>query len=358
MIPFRKPNYLFGPASELLQHWLQRQSYSKLFVLTDDNTSAHCLPALLQDWPAEWPLHEIKVYAGEQHKTLQAAEYIWQQLTLKGADRHALLVNLGGGMICDLGGFAAATYKRGIAFLHMPTTLLAQADAAYGGKLGVDFMHYKNQIGVFAFPVAVINDHQFLKTLPAEQLRSGFAEIIKHALLHGKKALQRLHDIDDVEQTDWTPYILRSVKAKLKVTEADPYERHERKVLNFGHTLGHAIEGLLLHRRTNPLHGFCVAAGMIAELYLSHHCCGLKSKTFEQAVALLRRHFPDPLIGEADIPEVLGFLRQDKKNRDGQVRFVLLRKAGKPVIDVSVPEQTIIEALQFLIAPPQSQPSE
>ncbi|MCS6916085.1 MAG: 3-dehydroquinate synthase family protein [Chitinophagales bacterium] len=356
MIPASKTRYWFGPAPELLLQWLSRQAYSKCFILTDDNTSQHCLPVLLQGWPADRPLHEIKVYAGEQNKTLQAAEYIWQQLTLKGADRHALLINLGGGMICDLGGFAAATYKRGIAFLHLPTTLLAQADAAYGGKLAIDFMNYKNHIGVFGFPVAVISDRQFLKTLPADQVRSGFAEIIKHALLDGKKALLHLSEIQHLQEVDWSPFIARSVKAKLKVTEADPFERHDRKVLNFGHTIGHAIEGLLLHRKANPLHGLCVAAGMIAELYLSHHCCGLKEKTFIQAVSLLRRHFPDPLISEADFAEVLGFLRQDKKNREGEVRFVLLRKAGKAVLDVTVTEEQILEALDFLVSPPDPQP--
>ncbi len=344
-----QPKLIFGNAATALRRLLHKNRYSQHFVLTDDNTSLHCLPVLREELGDDLPLNEIKVYAGEQHKTLQAAEYVWQQLTRHGADRYAVLINLGGGMICDLGGFAAATYKRGIAFMHVPTSLLAQADAAYGGKQGIDFMHYKNHVGVFAQPVAVINDVRFLQTLPREQLLSGFAEIIKHTLISSRKDFKKLRDITDLSSVHWNSWIKKSIAVKLKIVDKDPYEQSLRKVLNFGHTLGHALESLLLHRRQHSLHGYCVAYGMIGELALSTYCCGLKHNHSEDAIAFIRRHFPPLTLNEADIPELLGLLLQDKKNHQGQVRFSLLKKMGKPVVDVVPTETQIVASLHRLI---------
>jgi 3-dehydroquinate synthase len=329
--------------------FLDEKKYYKVFILCDEHTNDLCLPVLIRESPAVLPAIIIKIYAGEEHKNLQAAEYVWKRLTEENADRKSLLINLGGGMVCDLGGFVAATYKRGIDFIHIPTTLLAQSDAAIGGKQGIDFLHYKNQVGVFRQPSAIFLFDEFLSTVPPDQLKSGFAEIVKHAFIAGGKFRKRVYEISDLAHADWNPLIEESAGLKKAVVEKDPYEKGLRKVLNFGHTIGHAVESLLLLKKIETLHGFCVAIGMIGELYLSTVVCGLSFRKRDEATDFIRKHFPLLSFGEDDIDLIIGLMRQDKKNSEGKIKMVLLEKFGQPVIDCEVNEKMIREALQFIL---------
>ena len=329
--------------------FLREEKYSQHFILCDDNTNISCLPVLITEVPEIAPAIVIKVYAGEENKNLLALEYVWKRLTEGHADRKAVLINLGGGMICDLGGFAAATYKRGIDFIHVPTTLLSQADAAIGGKQGIDFLNYKNQIGVFKLPEAIFIHESFLLTLPEEQIKSGFAEIVKHALIAGGKFWKQVRSISNLQEVNWSPVIEQSLATKSAVVEKDPHEKNLRKVLNFGHTIGHAIESFLLGKKVKTLHGFCVSAGMIGELYLSSIICGLSLKKRDEAFALIKKHFPPPQITEDDFEPLINLMKQDKKNYGGKIRMVLLEKPGKPVIDCNADEILIREALHYML---------
>jgi 3-dehydroquinate synthase len=335
---------------EHLTHFLAKKQYSQHFILMDENTQQFCLPVLQKEVPDLATAVRISVYAGEEHKTLQAAEYVWKRLTEEKADRNAVLINLGGGMMTDLGGFAASAYKRGIDFIHVPTTLLAQVDAAIGGKNGIDFMNYKNQIGVFRQPAAIFVHEDFLKTLPHEQVLSGFAEVVKHALLVGGKLWERIHSMETLQDVQWTEIITESMAVKLAVVEEDPRERHIRKVLNFGHTIGHAIESLLISRGQQTYHGHCIGAGMIGELMLSARCCGLNEEKCGEVILFIQKHFPRLSLDAADLDALIDLMKQDKKNAAGIIRMVLLRKIGRPVIDVETDEMTIREVLKAMTA--------
>ncbi|MFI5134311.1 MAG: 3-dehydroquinate synthase [Chitinophagales bacterium] len=332
-----------------LTQFLKGKNYSRHFILTDDNTNEHCLPVLLNEIPALSSATVIRIYAGEEHKTLQAAEYVWKRLTEEKADRNAVLINLGGGMVCDLGGFAASTFKRGIDFIHIPTTLLAQVDAAIGGKQGIDFLNYKNQIGVFKQPAAIFIHDEFLKTLPPEQITSGFAEVVKHALIAGGNFWKKVGSMENLTDVEWKEIVNESIEVKLSVVKKDPEEKNLRKVLNFGHTIGHAIESWLMNQKTETLHGHCVAAGIIGELYLSEICCSLSPKKSKEAIDVIKKHFPEIHFSENDFDSLIELMKQDKKNESGIIRMVLLHKFGSPMIDVEVDEVQIRDALKFMI---------
>lgn len=345
--------HISGNNAEGLSSFLKDKNYSAHFILTDDNTHKHCLPVFTDNFRGRAFDPEtggiIKIYAGEQHKNIQAVEYVWKRLSEANADRNSVLINLGGGMVCDLGGFAAATYKRGIDFIHVPTSLLAMCDAAIGGKQGIDFLNFKNQVGVFESPRRVFINDGFLKTLPQEQLVSGFAEVVKHAFIAGGKFRKSVMEIDDLAKVRWKKIISASIDLKLSVVNRDPFEKNFRKVLNFGHTIGHALESFLLDKKLSPLHGNCVAAGMIGELYLSCICCGLSDKKREEAVSFIKSFFPKINFDEADISTIISLMKQDKKNSGGKIKMVLLEKFGKPMIDQEVDEMLIEEALRFVL---------
>ena len=264
------------------------------------------------------------------------------------ADRHAVLLNLGGGVIGDLGGFCAATYKRGIRFAQLPTTLLAQVDASVGGKLGLDFEGLKNHIGVFRVPDAVLIDPVFLQTLPERELRSGFAEVIKHALI-GDRALWETLRRRDLHEQPWPKLVAHSVAFKQKITTADPTERGLRKILNFGHTLGHAIETHLLDTPRRLLHGEAVAAGMVAEAWLSHQRGTLSAEALGQVEEFVFSVFGKAGLGTADVPAVVKLTAQDKKNRNGQVLFSLLNGPGGCDFDVPVSPARMRKALRYYL---------
>ena len=223
-----------------INQYITTGNFSSIFVIVDDNTLKYCLPLFEEKVNASFRV--ICIQDGEQHKNIDTCMFIWNKMIELGADRHSLCINLGGGVIGDMGGFVACTFMRGMPFTQVPTTLLSQVDASVGGKLGIDYNDYKNLIGIIQNPGAVFMYTDFLKTLPYRQLLSGFAEIIKHGLIRDKQAFERLTKVESLSNIDWEELIHESVLIKQKVTEEDPYERGLRKILNFGHTLGHAIE--------------------------------------------------------------------------------------------------------------------
>ncbi|SDK24698.1 3-dehydroquinate synthase [Catalinimonas alkaloidigena] len=327
-----------------LAQWLADRSYSKIAVLTDTNTQRDCYPLLAEVLP---PHVTYTVPAGEQHKHLATCQQIWHFLTEQQFDRHGVVLNLGGGVMGDMGGFCAATYKRGVDFVQLPTTLLAQVDASVGGKLGVDFEGYKNHVGVFAQPAAVLIGTDFLRTLPTRELRSGFAEVIKHCLIADAQQWEALRQVPFAQQ-DWLALVEHSVAIKSGITERDPKEKGERKLLNFGHTVGHAVESwLLAHPDRAILHGEAIAVGMICEGYLSVQQSGLSEADFRTMQTWLLDLYGKVTLSADDIAGIVPLARQDKKNRDGIIRSVLLEAPGRARYDQSIAETAMVEALAY-----------
>ena len=316
---------------------------SKVFILTDENVAPFWLPEV-----AHW-LHcnsaiDIVIKPGEQHKNLQTVQRIWKTLMKHHADRNALLINLGGGVITDLGGFAASTFKRGIKFINVPTTLLAMVDAAIGGKTGIDFGGAKNQIGTFTEAEEVMINPVFLTTLPKRELLSGLAEMLKYAFVSDPKLLE-------INLENYQDYILRAGEIKREIVAKDPYEAGLRKILNFGHTIGHAIESHCLTTDYPLLHGEAVALGMAAALWLSVKLCGLDEKVlqdFERQLPMLLSE-AEIMLSEADIEPILGYLAHDKKNKGDKTQFVLLESLGKPIWEVEIPEDSLRVSLESTI---------
>lgn len=327
-----------------LQDFLQATAHTQTAVLVDENTKKHCYPLV----KALLPKHTlIQIRSGEERKHLETCQQIWQRMTDAKLDRGALLINLGGGVIGDMGGFCAATYKRGIDFLQIPTTLLAQVDASVGGKLGVDFQGFKNHIGVFKDPVSVLVATGFLQTLPLVEIRSGFAEIIKHCLIAdaGMWHIIRRRELDEQR---WDELVPHSVKIKEIIVAQDPTEQGWRKVLNFGHTIGHAVESYFLPKpKQKLLHGEAIAVGMIAEAYLSHRRQLLSEDALMQIEEFVFSVYGRVKLQPADIEAIAPLALQDKKNAGGKIQCVLLRTIGEPVIDHVISLKEIREALAF-----------
>jgi 3-dehydroquinate synthase len=287
---------------------------------------------------------DIVIKAGEQYKNLQTVQKIWKTMMKHHADRNALLVNLGGGVITDLGGFAASTYKRGIKFINIPTTLLAMVDAAIGGKTGIDFGGGKNQIGTFAEAEDVIIDPVFLETLPERELHSGMAEMLKYGFIADAKLLK-------INLENYQQFITRAGEIKREIVAQDPTEKGLRKVLNFGHTLGHAIESHCLTTDYPLLHGEAVTLGMLGALWLSVKQLGLEEtvlQNFENQLPMLLSE-AENLLQESDIDLILGYLVHDKKNKGEKPQFVLLEAVGKPVWDVEVEPEIVKQSLLYII---------
>ena len=316
---------------------------SQVFILTDENVAPFWLPEV-----AHW-LHcdsavDIVIKAGEQHKNLQTVQRIWKTLMKHHADRNALLINLGGGVITDLGGFAASTYKRGIKFVNIPTTLLAMVDAAIGGKTGIDFGGGKNQIGTFAEAEEVVIDAVFLETLARRELLSGLVEMLKYGLINDSKLLE-------INSENYQQYIPRCGEIKRGIVAQDPTEKGLRKILNFGHTLGHAIESHCLTTAHPLLHGEAVALGMEAALWLSVQQCGLDKKVllgYEKQLPMLLSEAERNLT-LADVDPILAYLAMDKKNKGERPQFILLEAVAKPVWDVEVELELIKQALEYTL---------
>lgn len=319
---------------------------SKVFVLTDENVAMFWLPEL-KHWLGCEQAVEIIVKAGEKYKSMATVQRVWRALLKNKADRHAVLVNLGGGMITDLGGFAASCYQRGIRFVNVPTTLLAMVDAAIGGKTGVDFCGCKNQIGVFVEPLEVMVSPIYLSTLPEREILSGLAEMIKYGFIADE-------DMLEVNDRNYEQYILRAGKIKREIVEEDFKEEDSRKVLNFGHTLGHAIESFS-HTTECPLtHGEAVAFGMGCALWLSVNQCDLDEEVLVDYLPKMRMLLSEAewCLMPADVDAIVAYLDHDKKNVNGQHGFVLLKDLEKPVCDQIVPDalvrQSLLELMRYM----------
>lgn len=316
----------------------------RVFILCDKNTERHCLPLLAQD---EATL--ICIDSSDEAKNIDTLTQVWHTLQEGGATRHSLLLNLGGGMVTDLGGFAAATFKRGIRFVNIPTTLLAMVDAAVGGKTGINFGGLKNEVGCFRDADEVVIHTPFLATLDAANLRAGYAEMLKHALLTGRKmwADHLLYDLAKPDLKVLQDMVRQSIEVKQHIVSEDPHEKGLRKVLNLGHTIGHAIESLAL-KRTPLLHGYAVAYGLIAELYLSAAQAGFPTEALHQTVNFVRTYYGRPDIGCNDYDALYALMMHDKKNCGNDINFTLLADIGQPLINQRVTRPLINEALDFL----------
>ncbi len=334
-----------GPdALEQLKELLLNRAFSKIVVLVDENTLVHCYPLVKPYLPEH---HLIQIKSGENYKTLQTCEYIWKRMTELNLDRWSVLVNLGGGVIGDMGGFCAALFKRGLYFVQVPTTLLSQVDASVGGKTGVDFEGLKNHIGVYKEPVAVFIYPEFLQTLPQREIKSGYAEIIKHWLIADADMFEAQRHIGLFAE-NWEELIRHSVSIKSKVVEADPLEGGYRKVLNFGHTVGHAVESYLLEKPGRELlHGEAIAIGMLCEAYLSVKKSLLTKEALEKIETFLVSVYEKVPLTEDDIQTISRFALQDKKNTGATINCTLLQRIGSAVYDQPVTLQEIQESLRY-----------
>ncbi|SIN68258.1 3-dehydroquinate synthase [Algoriphagus halophilus] len=327
-----------------LEKVLQSISFSQLFVLTDQNTEQHCLPKLQSIFP---PKSIFKtVAAGEKNKNLSTCSEIWSAMTEAALDRKALFINIGGGVIGDMGGFCASIYKRGIRFINIPTTLLSQVDASVGGKLGVDFEGLKNHLGTFNEPETVMISPEFLETLPEEELRSGYAEIIKHGLIQDKAYFEQLN-VNDWKNQDWKELIQHSVGIKKQVVLADPKEAGLRKILNYGHTIGHAFESHFLDTEKHLLHGEAIAIGMICEGYLSLKKLNLSPEELDTINHTFLRIYGKFSFEDSDLTPILNLCLQDKKNEGSVLMFSLLEKIGTCTFNIPVTRDEIEEAILY-----------
>jgi 3-dehydroquinate synthase len=322
------------------------EKYSKVFVFADGNTSELCLP-LFQEMLGDYTGFDlIETDPGEENKNIDFCIGIWKTLLDFGADRKCLMINLGGGVITDLGGFVASTYKRGIDFINIPTTLLSQVDASVGGKTGIDIDNVKNMVGTFTLPQAVFIETSFLKTLPKRELLSGFAEMIKHGLIADGTYYEDLKKSDYEEIT--AAAIYRSVEIKNKVVTEDPHEKGLRKILNYGHTIGHAIETYSLINDKKPLtHGEAIAIGMICEGYLSVSNNTLTEDELTDISNYILALYPDYHIKKESFRSLMEFMQSDKKNENGQIMFSLLSKIGYCDFNCRVSKATILESLEY-----------
>ena len=325
--------------------FLKQKNYTQILVLVDEHTEGACLVRFRNHFPEK--IHTIRIASGETHKTIATCQQIWQAMFAANADRRSVLICLGGGVIGDMGGFAASTFKRGIDFIGMPTTLLSQVDSSIGGKLGIDFAAVKNSIGVFANPKAVFISSEFLTTLSSREVRSGFAEIIKHALIADAAQWTELSQISDLTTVNWDKIIMPSLKIKQKVVEIDPFEHGLRKALNFGHTIGHAIESMALETKNPLTHGEAIAIGMICEAYLSKILRGLSENDFDEIAPFILKIYGKYDIQQFDFQELIALMRQDKKNDGNEINFTFLSKIGEAVVNCTATPQYILESLAF-----------
>ena len=334
--------------TSLNQH-IEDNNFSKIFILVDENTHLHCLPKLLEKLETDKTIEIIEIESGEINKTIETCVGVWNALSELDADRKSLMINIGGGVITDLGGFVACTFKRGIAYINIPTTLLSMVDASVGGKTGVDLGHLKNQIGVISNPDLVLIDTPYLDTLPQDQMRSGLAEMLKHGLITGEGYWNKFQDLSKLSLDNLDELIYESVIIKRDVVTEDPFEDGLRKTLNFGHTLGHAIESYYLSNpnKTTLLHGEAIIIGMILASYISTELVGFPKETTDSIKKLFLSYYDKVTIEKNDYPAIIELLKYDKKNNHGNINFVLLESIGTCKIDCLVDNKLIIEAFEF-----------
>lgn len=342
-------NIYFNNYAPMVQEVLSG-NYSKIFILCDTNTHQHCVYSFLEKVPFNAEIIEME--AGEEHKNIETCIQVWEALSESGCDRHSLLINIGGGVVTDLGGMVASLYQRGIAYMNLPTSLLAMVDASVGGKTGIDLRHLKNQIGLISQPKCVLIDTQMLQTLPHRALRAGLAEMIKHGIVADQAYFAQLQNLHRMGAESLQELIHRSVVIKNSIVEQDPQEKHLRKVLNYGHTLGHAIESYCLNSPKSHiqplLHGEAIAMGMIMESYLSYLQGKIPLELCESIKELIGNYFePINYFDEDDTAQIIRLIKHDKKAKAGEVGFVLIADLAKPLIDERVSQEDIAKAFEY-----------
>lgn len=317
-------------------------SDEKIILFADEHTSEFCVSYLLAQFDELSEAEVIVIPAGELNKTVEIVENIWEVLSEYQVSRNDVIVNVGGGMITDMGGFIASCYKRGIDFINVPTSLLGMVDASIGGKTGVNLGHFKNQVGVFSNPIAVYIDPIFLSTLPEAELMSGYAELLKHGLISNVSLYENVLEYMDDPASISVDLLKEGIEIKNKVVSADPMEKGERKKLNFGHTFGHVIEGFHLGRE-GVTHGWAVAVGMIFESYLSYKKGLLKLEDFQRIEQDLLEWYAIPAFSDEDIQQMVEWLSNDKKNRSGKIQCCLLEGLGNCTFDHEISQNEAVE---------------
>lgn len=331
----------FEEPIQALDQFLDEQQYQKVAILGDTNTLEKCLP-YINLYSKHTPKFDlIEIDPGEENKNIDICIGIWSMMQDFNLNRKSLLINLGGGVITDMGAFAASTYMRGIDFVHIPTSLLAMVDASVGGKTGIDLQHYKNHIGTFSHPKSIFIIPELLSSLDEHELRSGFAEILKHGIiadhLHFRDAVCHLENgLPEIDEL-----IYQSIQIKLKITEQDPYEKNVRKALNFGHTIGHAIESYWLSREKWILHGHAIAAGMILETKLSVLRAELSNEQAAYIIDSIRKNIEPAKVNADMIVDMISYMQKDKKNDLASINFSLIEEISKPALDIKVTEEEI-----------------
>ena len=344
---YSKIIYTRSPQTEL-GAWIEKYEPGKVFLATEKKVDEIWMPQFDDFFQSEG-IKKVVIPAGENNKKLESVEKIWKFLSQNGADRKSLLINIGGGMLTDLAGFAASTFKRGLDFLNVPTTLLSQVDASVGGKTGINFNGLKNEVGTFKEPVAVIINTDFLKTIDRENFISGYAEMIKHGLIKSPEHLDELKifDFKNIDYNQLQEIIRHSVEVKKYFVANDFQEGGIRKALNFGHTAGHAFESLAMEQNRPVLHGYAVAYGMITELFLSEKKCGFPTNELTKLVVWLLKIYGKLQIEKSDFERLFELMTHDKKNESGRINFTLLPKIGEIAINQNCEKELIFDALNF-----------
>lgn len=327
---------------------LQTCPHDKLFILVDEHTQKLCLP-IIANFDCLKSAHIITIGAEDIHKNVETLVHVWTELGRLGATRHSLMINLGGGMVTDLGGFAASTFKRGIKYINIPTTLLAMVDASVGGKTGINFNGLKNEIGVFSPAEYVLIDTEFLKSLDSHNLLSGYAEMLKNGIIsttaHWAELLN--FDMNDIDYKALQTLVAQSVQIKEDIVEQDPFEKGIRKALNVGHTVGHAFESLALETNRPVLHGYAVAWGIVCELYFSHLKVNFPKDKLRQTVQFIKEHYGILTFDCKQYDRLYEFMTHDKKNSAGIINFTLMGEIGDIRINQSATKEEIFDMLDF-----------
>lgn len=332
----------------LLKEKIKSKDFNSVFVLVDENTDKHCLDVFINKSSIE-EYNKIIIKAGEENKNIDTCIQIWKELNLQKADRKSLLINLGGGVLTDIGGFVASTYLRGIKFINVPTTLLGMVDAAHGGKTGIDFLNLKNQIGVFSMPIDVILDSTYLKTLSKEEYLNGYAEIFKHSFLSDSEEISfnSLLNLDFFKDVDFI--IKKYSEVKNRIVKIDKYESDIRKVLNLGHTIGHALESYshISNNIKTLKHGEAIIVGLISELYISAIQNNFPLTTVDKLKEISSKYFEKINLSDDQLEQIFDLMIFDKKNNNGMVYFVLLDENGKPLTDQKVEKKVFVDAFDY-----------
>ena len=331
-----------------LKDFIENLSPTKIFILLDKNSKKYCLPILLTSIPFLKKAHFFEIEHGESNKTINNVKLACKSLLINNVDRQSLIINLGGGVVCDLGGFVASVIKRGIKFINIPTTLMSQVDAAIGGKVAVNFDNYKNQIGLFSHPEAIFINFSFNNSLPNLHLLSAYAEIIKYGLIYDE-VFWKLISTQNPNQINLPEIIYRCVEIKVNIVKNDFYDQNLRRKLNFGHTVSHSIESVFLANGISISHGHALAIGLICESYISYKTSTLTQQQLDSIVSCILSLFKYQDLSLVDNMQIIDFIKKDKKNIDHKYNFTLLKSIGQSVINCNVSEQLILSSLNFYI---------